>query len=471
MDSLINEVKSGFRTEILYNDPKSKHLENLKVQIKMLELPQTLLGETKNEKKERDSKRDKLKIKVDKLAAEIEEIKSNKIYENAFEWRFEFPEVLNDLGEFEGFNCIIGNPPYINANDLKKRVGEVEYKFYKDSYKTAKGTVDLYIYFFELAHKLLSKNSLLSYITPNRYLSVNYAVAIRNFLINNFQFIQVGDYSDVRVFSEASTYPVVSIFKKKSGAKDYKFKSFTYSERLGSSEWREFNSQQLKFLNDNILGFILSSKFALTEKVINQSTNLSDVGTINATSSTADAENFHSLISEKINGFKLINTGTIDRYTSNWGLDYLTDKGKKFLNPYLPKSESTLGKNRFTLYSIPKIIFAKIAIRTEAFYDSEGTYASVNTNCIHSFTDEYDPLYVLGWVNSKLFQYIFECFFDGLKMSGGYLLYSAPTLNNMYIKKPTIKDESLIVSLVNEINQKKILNRADSSMKCNACKF
>jgi adenine-specific DNA-methyltransferase len=57
-----------------------------------------------------------------KLETEIEEIKANKIFENAFEWRFEFPEVLNDNGDFIGFRTIIccnndlyGNPPYMKA--------------------------------------------------------------------------------------------------------------------------------------------------------------------------------------------------------------------------------------------------------------------------------------------------------------------------------------------------------------------
>jgi adenine-specific DNA-methyltransferase len=48
-----------------------------------------------------------------KLETEINEIRDNQIYENAFEWRFEFPEVLNDAGDFTGFDVVIGNPPYI----------------------------------------------------------------------------------------------------------------------------------------------------------------------------------------------------------------------------------------------------------------------------------------------------------------------------------------------------------------------
>ncbi len=47
-------------------------------------------------------------------------------------------------------------------------------------------------------------------------------------------------------------------------------------------------------------------------------------------------------------------------------------------------------------------------------------------------------------MNSKLFQYVFECFFDGLKMSGGYLLYSAPNISNMYIKKAKKSEQDKI---------------------------
>ncbi|MBS1631987.1 MAG: hypothetical protein JST10_05385, partial [Bacteroidetes bacterium] len=118
-----------------------------------------------------------------------------------------------------------------------------------------------------------------------------------------------------------------------------------------------------------------------------------------------------------------------------WGKEFLTDKGEKFKKPFLPFKTKEISENRHQLYSSEKILFAKIAIETEAFYDSEGEYASINTNCFHSFSDAFDAKYILCWVNSKLFQFIFECFFEGLKMQGGYLLYSAPNLSSMVIKK------------------------------------
>jgi adenine-specific DNA-methyltransferase len=101
------------------------------------------------------------------------------------------------------------------------------------------------------------------------------------------------------------------------------------------------------------------------------------------------------------------------------------------------------------LYNSCKIILAKIAIRSEAFLDAEGEFASVNTNCLHSIS--INPKYVLSWINSKAFQYCFECFFEGLKMSGGYLLYSAPNLSAMFIKDVSTALMNLFVSKVDEI--------------------
>ena len=93
------------------------------------------------------------------------------------------------------------------------------------------------------------------------------------------------------------------------------------------------------------------------------------------------------------------------------------------------------------MYKSPKIIISKIGLRCEAFYDKDGIYASINTNCIHSFEKDFLPEYVLCWINSKLYNYIFECLFDGLRMSGGYLLFSAPNIKNTYIKQISINNQ------------------------------
>ena len=175
------------------------------------------------------------------------------------------------------------------------------------------------------------------------------------------------------------------------------------------------------------------------------------------------ADEYHDLINEK-KGLKLINTGTIDRYEVLWGIEKLTDKGKKYLTPYLPKDDNRISKNRNNLYKSSKIILAKIAITTEAFYDAKGEYASVNTNCFHTFKNDFNPKYILAWLNCKLFQYAFECFFEGLKMQGGYLLYSSPNVSKMFIKKLSTQEQIPIITLVDQILSAKAANpKADTS--------
>lgn len=59
-----------------------------------------------------------MKTRINKLNDEIEGIRNNKMFVGAFEWRIEFPEILDDTGCFIGFDCIIGNPPYIQLQKM-----------------------------------------------------------------------------------------------------------------------------------------------------------------------------------------------------------------------------------------------------------------------------------------------------------------------------------------------------------------
>jgi len=339
------------------------------------------------------------------------------------------------------FDIVIGNPPYVSAMDLKKALPEESFKTLKQNFETAKGTVDLFIYFFEKGLKLLRPGGQLAYISPNRYLSASYGEGLRYYIYNNARITEIIDYSHVRVFKSASTYPVVTFLSLTSNLQEsYQISIGKFNVKTDKIDYKSVTSDKLQLLDGYIWGHLLNDKLEITEKVVKVSEPLSNCAKINATSTASEADEYHYLINEN-QGFKLINTGTIDKYNSLWGKEFLVDKGERFLRPYLPKTPP-LSKNRLSLYSSPKIILAKIAKTTEAFFDETGEYASVNTNCLHTFKKDYSPKYVLAWLNSKLFQYTFECFFEGLKMQGGYLLYSAPNLSKMYIKKADSETES-----------------------------
>ncbi|MCR5712108.1 MAG: Eco57I restriction-modification methylase domain-containing protein [Prevotella sp.] len=373
--------------------------------------------------------------------------------DKAFNWQEQFHKVF----EKGGFDVVIGNPPYVSAIELKKCYSDEEYNYLKTQYFTARGTVDLYIYFFEKGLTLLNPNGVLAYITPNRYLSASYGTALRQLIINEYSFYQLIDYSDKRVFEDASTYPVITMLQK--GNSDYVLcGKFNDEHELIS---KQYPSDKLNILENSILGFLLNDKLTITQKVIKQSHPLFVVGEINATSTAKEADDYSSLIIED-SGYKLINTGTIDPYFTMWGYSNLTKQGKQYLKPYLPSNNSVISQNRQNLYASPKIIISKIGLSCEAFYDKEGIYASIDTNCVHSFKADFIPEYVLCWLNSKLFNYMFECLFDGLRMSGGYLLYSAPNLKNTYIKviplnaqQPFIALADTMLSLHSQLQEKR----------------
>ena len=361
--------------------------------------------------------------------------------DKAFDWQKEFPQVF----EKGGFDVVIGNPPYVNAIEIKKSYTSEAFNYIKRNYETAKGTVDLYIYFFEKGLSILKMDGVLAFITPNRYLSASYGAALRNYIIERYSFYQLIDYSDKRVFEDASTYPVITMLQNSQSNPNVMCGKF--DEETHKLICKNYPSDKLNILEESILGFLLNDKLSITQKVISQGLALTNAGAINATSTAKEADDYAPLIMEDPSGYKLINTGTIDPFYTTWGNNTLTKQGKQYLTPYLPNNDPRISANRHNLYSSPKIIISKIGLKCEAFYDSNGEYASIDTNCIHSFKDGYLPEYVLCWLNSKLYNYMFECFFDGLRMSGGYLLYSSPNLRNTYIKPIPLESQHPFISL------------------------
>jgi adenine-specific DNA-methyltransferase len=216
LQRIIDGIKTDFRTEIGKNDPKQLRLYKLGGELYNLVQPQMFELSAK-EKKANQEKQAKLEADIQKLSSEIEEIKNNAVYKNAFEWRFEFPEVLNNDGDFEGFDIVIGNPPYIRVQDLQHSLIDS----YKDKFKVAHKRIDISILFIELGHKILKTNGLQTYITSNQFLKAEYGRNVRAFLKGHLK-VNI-DYSKVSVFDGLATY--VSVFlisKNQNKAIDYK---------------------------------------------------------------------------------------------------------------------------------------------------------------------------------------------------------------------------------------------------------
>ncbi|ADY51155.1 putative type IIS restriction/modification enzyme [Pseudopedobacter saltans DSM 12145] len=183
MERLIADIKSDFRSEISLNDPKVKKLRKLSGDLYQMTNQGQLFEMSKREKADWNKKVQQLTEETKKLETEIEEIKANKIFENAFEWRFEFPEVLNDDGDFVGFDVVIGNPPYVVV--LKSTFGNNYLDFFNHNYITSEYNPNTYALFIELAlSKLLKNKGQFSYIIPNSWLNGKYFTKLRAFVQN-----------------------------------------------------------------------------------------------------------------------------------------------------------------------------------------------------------------------------------------------------------------------------------------------
>ncbi|MDI9337855.1 MAG: Eco57I restriction-modification methylase domain-containing protein, partial [Alphaproteobacteria bacterium] len=221
METLILHIKQSFTTEIRMNDPLKNRLDKL-----ANELYQRFTGkylfdsehayETNNKANEikRQREQAQLEYEIKNLNAKIEDIKSNKIYDQAFEWRFEFPEVLNDEGDFEGFDIIIGNPPYIQLQSLKDVADQLQ----QGHYETYSRTGDIYSLFYEKGNMLLKKGGFLGFITSNKWLRAGYGKATRNYLLKHTQPLLLVDLGS-GVFDEATVDSNILIFKKETCSK------------------------------------------------------------------------------------------------------------------------------------------------------------------------------------------------------------------------------------------------------------
>ena len=210
MERLIRDIKNDFRSEISLNDPKIKKLRKLSGELFTLTNQTQLFEKSQKEKAAWNKQVQKLTSETKKLEAEIEEIKNNKIYENAFEWRFEFPEVLDDEGKFVGFDVVIGNPPYIQLQKLGEESDSLE----KQNFETFTKSGDIYQLFYEIGVNLLNNNGYLCFITSNKWMRTDYGKITRGYLGSKYNVQSIVDFGMGQMFDSATTYTCILLLAK-----------------------------------------------------------------------------------------------------------------------------------------------------------------------------------------------------------------------------------------------------------------
>ncbi len=180
------------------------------------------------------------------LRKKLDDALSGGEYHNAFEWRFEFPEVLDDEGNFLGFDCIIGNPPYMQ---VKK--GLYSSIFYPFSEGKDIGKQNTYKVFIELGFNLTKQKGLISLITQSSIMCDCSAQFTRELLLKYCQIHYFVEFNKKqKLFSNVIQGVCILEFLKDRPNKEHAFKITINNTQIQMSQ---IQYEQIK--QDEILKF------------------------------------------------------------------------------------------------------------------------------------------------------------------------------------------------------------------------
>ena len=115
------------------------------------------------------------------------------------------------FGVSDGFDIVIGNPPYIQ---LQNDGGKLAKMYANCNYKTFARTGDIYCLFYERGHQLLKPNGHLCYITSNKWMRAGYGEKTRDFLAKNTNPMLLIDFAGTKIFESATVDTNILLFAK-----------------------------------------------------------------------------------------------------------------------------------------------------------------------------------------------------------------------------------------------------------------
>lgn len=393
LEKLILKIKNDFTFEIHRTNPLKVRLDKLLYQLNnrftgiFIFEPDTPYSKNEKELELKGRKeKEEIESEINSLTKKLKEIQDNKIYQNAFEWRFEFPEVLNDDGDFVGFDVVIGNPPYgMIQNDGN---------YFLNVYKTMEGRFDLFEAFIERALLIVKQKSIVKYILPNTLLTNLYSKKVRKNLLDNYNIVELTNFG-MNIFEEATVHTCII------GIQNSIEKGFTeIRKQVWSKEELNLKAEKIKL-----------------EDILDK-TSLA----INVTLSTPEIKLF-----SKISQHKTLSEICYIRQCIKTGDDkkYVTKSENNLLEPW-KKSLRGKGIERYNIieediyikygdflarnwqnklfYETPKIAIRETGNRIIAALDLDNRYFLSTLYAIYPKTEfETDYLkYLLGILNSNL---------------------------------------------------------------------
>ncbi len=375
-----------------------------------------------------------------------------------FLWHTWFSDVFNRPNDCNGFDIVIGNPPYIDSETMTNVMPEMR-KIYSSLFETAKGNWDMFVIFIEQGINLCNKEGIYSFIMPNKLIAAQYAETLRTKL-QQTSLLEIRDYSRLPIFSNAAVYPCTIVGSKK----EINQKQLNFIFMKSITDYSIKNQVTFDFFRKYDywdVFFILEKEFSIVKKFLNNPI-LQDSYEVNGAATVSEAYDIKEVLKDNnnlSNAFKVINTGTIDPYISLWGIKPMQYIKSKYVFPTISKNDlKDINETRVEQAKSEKIIIAGMSSRIEAVYDEGGTLAGKSTTIIMGK----DLKYLIGILNSKLVSFAINILYNSLKMAGGYLNISQREIGNIPI--PKSRKNSKIEDLVDKILvEKKSDSLADTS--------
>jgi hypothetical protein len=363
---------------------------------------------------------------------------------NVFDWQNKFSDIFAN----GGFDIVIGNPPYIDSEGMvNSGQGEIR-EFISRTYKLTKGNWDIYIAFFEKGLSLLNKKGILSYITPDKWLTKPFGDELRKKAIKNIISILKAGRD---VFENAKVDSIVTIFSKKIGD-DLEI----YNLEDGKiTKTNKISKDILK--SPYPLDFLFSNDLQLILKLDAVPGKISDLAKCESACATSDAYKLKPLVENLDNNkfdkekyFKIVNTGTIGKYISKWGMQKMVYLGNKYLLPVVNKKRFLNDfKNTYSQKSVqPKIIIKGLTL-LDACIDEEGIFIPGKSTLI-IINDDINLLkFISAVINSKIAIFYLKEKYPSSSYNQG-INFTKDMVNNLPFSKPS---ESVRVKIIAFINQ------------------
>lgn len=329
-------------------------------------------------------------------------------------WQLDFARVFREKG---GFDIVIGNPPYVDSEEMTRSMPE-QRELYTKKYSCAKGNWDLFVLFIEKGMDLLAENKTISYIVPNKLISAPYTETLRKKMAKN-RVIEIRDYSNVNVFKEAAVYPVVFRVEISNNRTPVKMDVMDGMELVGNQNtispekfYADINWD--KYFNTSAEALSIVDKMA-------KFPSLSTIADVNGAATVGEAylvkEFMYDDDGKDDSVMKFINTGGIDKYKSFYGIEYIRYLKGKYMYPVVKTADlKNMSVKRFNESRSSKIIIGGMNKVLECFYDEGDFLAGKSTTIVYN-----NPhlKVITAILNSTLMSFYYATFYNSMSLAGG----------------------------------------------------